>query len=319
MALVVGLVAAGVGAVASPTLIAPAVAAETVPAVFGQSAAMQLAAERGARVEVVSQRSQTDQVFANPDGTLTREQFVEPVRVRRAGSWLDVDSTLVAGGGGSWGPRVAAVGLAFSGGGSGPAVTITQQNVRLELSWPTSLPVPVVADNTATYAEVLPGVDLELAAVGASFTQHLVVKSAAAGRDSRVRAFTMSSRVHGGSLVQDGTGYVVRDAAGRDVLTGAQPVMWDSKIRPAGATGDVLDEVISRMDDGDRQAPMGLSVARGVVTVRPNTALLDDPSAVYPVVLDPTTSPTIYNWAMVNKTFPTTSYYKFTDADQGPH
>ena len=190
-------------------------------------------------------------------------------------------------------------------------------NVRLQLSWPQALPEPVIEGNTATYPEVFPGVDLQLAAVGSSFTQHLVVKTATAGQDARVRALTLKTKVRGGSLVQDGAGYAVKDAAGRDVLIGASPVMWDSKVRPAGVSGAALDAVIDRLDDGDTQAPMGLSVASGTLTVRPNTAVLDDPAAVYPVVLDPTTSPAIYNWAMVNKTYPTTSYYNFTDADQG--
>lgn len=284
---------------------------------FGEAEAKQLAVGQGLRVEVDSLRSETDQVFANPDGSMTREQFLEPVRVRRGEQWLDVDSTLARQPDGSWGPRVAAVGLGFSAGGSAPAVTMDFRNTRLQLSWPDSLPAPVIDGNTATYPDVFPGVDLQLSAVGTSFTQHLVVKTAEAGRDPRVRALTLKSKVRGGTLVQDGTGYAVNDSQGRALLVGAQPVMWDSKVRPAGSSGDALAAAITRLDDGDRQAPMGLSVASGTLTVRPDTTVLDDPNAVYPVVLDPTTSPAIYNWAMVNKTYPTTSYYNFTDADQG--
>jgi hypothetical protein len=311
-----GMVVALLGAATSPAL-PVARAGEVVSSVFEAGEAKALASAQGVRVEVLSQRSETDQVFANPDGSLTREQYLEPVRVREGQTWLDVDSALEKKSDGSWGPRVSAVEMSFSPGGASPAVTMDLNNVRLELTWPTALPAPTVDGNAVTYPEVFPGVDLQLAAEGTSFTQHLLVKTRAAGLDPRVRSFVMKARVKGGSLVQDATGYAVKDSRGRDVLTGAQPVMWDSKVRPAGATGDALAEAIVRLDEGDRQAPMGLTVAKDAVTIRPNTTLLDNPNAVYPVVLDPTTSPSIYNWAMVNATYPSVSYYKFTDADQG--
>jgi hypothetical protein len=148
-----------------------------------------------------------------------------------------------------------------------------------------------VDGNTVTYPEVFPGVDLQLAAVGTSFTQHLVVKSAAAGKNPRVRSLTLGAKVVGGSLRQSGAGYAVADRDGHVVLQGAQPVMWDSTVRPAGASGAALAAVVDRLDDGDRQARMGLAVGRNVLTVNADTALLDDPATVYPAVLDPTTSP----------------------------
>ncbi|MGL5930861.1 MAG: hypothetical protein ACRCY8_18165, partial [Dermatophilaceae bacterium] len=155
-------------------------AANPVGVVFSQAAALVEAARSGQRVEVGSMRSETDQVFANPDGTLTREQSLEPVRVRRGASWLDVDSTLVRGPDGSWGPRVSATPMSFSGGGSAPLVSMTEHGVRLGLSWPTALPTPTAAGNELTYPEVFPGVDLRMAAEGTTFTQRLVVKTRAA-------------------------------------------------------------------------------------------------------------------------------------------
>src|SRR5215213_8481379 len=49
----------------------------------------------GQPVEVTAARSQTQQVFANPDGTFTARVSARPVRIKRAdGSWVPVDTTL---------------------------------------------------------------------------------------------------------------------------------------------------------------------------------------------------------------------------------
>lgn len=59
------------------------------------SAAAKMAAECNQRVEVLSRRTETTQVYLNPDGTATIEQFAFPQRVRRLdGSWMALDPTL---------------------------------------------------------------------------------------------------------------------------------------------------------------------------------------------------------------------------------
>lgn len=312
-----GLLVAGVvialtfGPLAAVPLVASAAAtASLVASAFSEGDAKAAAAAQGTRVEVESLRSETDQVFANPDGSTTREQNLEPVRVRRGGQWLDVDSTLVRQADGTWAPKVSADSISFSGGGTGVAVSLRYHNVGLKLTWPQALPAPVINGSTATYPEVYPGVDLQLGAVGTSFTQHLVVKNATAAKDPRVRTLTLAAKAVGGALRQVGPGYEVDDAAGRAVLQGQQPVEWDSRGRSAAAVG-------SGLDDGDHQAAMELAVGKGTLTVNADTTLLDDPATVFPVVLDPTSSPAIYNWTMVDATYPTTSYYDFADADQG--
>ncbi|AQP43780.1 hypothetical protein RPIT_02250 [Tessaracoccus flavus] len=58
----------------------------------------------GVRVEVLSERSETTQVFVNADGTVVEETAFAPVRFRdEAGSegWREIDTTLVAAGDGS--------------------------------------------------------------------------------------------------------------------------------------------------------------------------------------------------------------------------
>lgn len=48
----------------------------------------------GVRIEDLSLRTETGQVFANPDGTLTSVQTIIPVRARTAGGWQPIDTSL---------------------------------------------------------------------------------------------------------------------------------------------------------------------------------------------------------------------------------
>jgi hypothetical protein len=53
-----------------------------------RSAAAQARAT-GRRVEVLSKRSETQEVFAEPNGTFTAQLHAGPVRVRRGGGWAN--------------------------------------------------------------------------------------------------------------------------------------------------------------------------------------------------------------------------------------
>ena len=78
----------------------------------------------GVRVEVLSQRSETTQVFVNADGTVVEETAFAPVRFRdEAGpeGWREIDTTLVAAGDGSVAPAAMPIGLLVVRGETGPA------------------------------------------------------------------------------------------------------------------------------------------------------------------------------------------------------
>jgi hypothetical protein len=64
---------------------------------------------------VLGLRSETTQTFANPDGTLTEEQHLAPVRVRRGSTWVPVDLTLQKTPDGGVAPRAHPRGLRLSG------------------------------------------------------------------------------------------------------------------------------------------------------------------------------------------------------------
>lgn len=94
-------------------------------------------AKCGRRVEVLAMRGEAAQTFANPDSSNALELSAAPRWVRRAdGSWAAVDTSLR-------GPRwlVGADGttlpVRFSGGGSGPLVSVDTPAGVWSMSWPT--------------------------------------------------------------------------------------------------------------------------------------------------------------------------------------
>ncbi|WP_301178331.1 hypothetical protein, partial [Actinomadura geliboluensis] len=72
-------------------------------------------------MEILSQRGESRTVRALPNGRIEVEQRLQPVRTRRGGKWVDIDTTLRRSGGGVV-PAASTVGLVFSAGGDGPMV-----------------------------------------------------------------------------------------------------------------------------------------------------------------------------------------------------
>lgn len=141
---------------------------------------MAQAKRSGHLVEITSLRSESGEVFAGPDGKLESREHLRPVRVRVDGVWKAIDTDLARTGDGMVAPKATTIGLEFSGGGDAPMVRMTKAGRALAMSWPGRLPAPQLEGDTATYPEVLPGVDLRLGAQQDGFTQLLVVKSAQA-------------------------------------------------------------------------------------------------------------------------------------------
>ncbi|MBX6723138.1 MAG: hypothetical protein IRY92_07865, partial [Dactylosporangium sp.] len=142
-----------------------------------EAAAKAMAKACGRRVEVLSERTEDAQTFANPDGSLTFEESIEPVRVRQGSSWVPVDTTLKMTPQGVV-PKASALPLVLSPGGDGPLARLSQGDRELSMSWPTRLPVPILERDTAIYRGVLgPDVDLRVTASALGFSEVLVVRT----------------------------------------------------------------------------------------------------------------------------------------------
>ncbi|WP_336599269.1 hypothetical protein [Streptomyces sp. MOE7] len=168
--------------------------------------------------------------MATADGKLEARQYLRPVRTRVSGQWQDIDTDLTKRSDGTVAPKAAAVGLAFSGGGDTPLVTLRKVGRQLALSWPGSLPAPVLDGAQATYRDVLPGVDLRMGAQADGFTQLLVVKTAQAAASSQLAQLRLKLAADGMDVKETAAGGLeaLDKGAGSAVFEAPTPLMWDS-------------------------------------------------------------------------------------------
>jgi hypothetical protein len=273
-----------------PVVAAPPAQPDTAGTGSEAETALGTARRTGQPVEILAERTETARVFVNPSGTRTLEQYVLPVRAHRDGGWVPIDTSLVRAADGSIAPGASAVGLRLSGGGSGPLVSVVRDGKELSLTWPAPLPAPALDGDTATYPEVLPGVDLRVRVSSIGFSEVLVVKDATAAANPALRRIRFRATTKGLTLRADAAGSTAVDEAGTAVFTSGTPLMWDS--RP----------------EKDMR-PMRMEVGDGELAVLPDERLLSSPDTQYPVYIDPSYSAAQYRWTMVSEAKSGTSYW----------
>ncbi|WP_432838080.1 LamG-like jellyroll fold domain-containing protein [Dactylosporangium sp. CA-092794] len=239
----------------------------------------------GGRVEVTGLRSETTQVWANADGTMTAEQHLAPVRFRQAGQWVPIDVTLAKQPDGSVAPKAHPGGLRLSGSASGDdehdVVVMGTGDQQTAVGWRGRLPEPVLAGPTATYAEVLPGVDLVVTVHRTGYEQSFVAKDRAAL--ARIGRLTLPMRTGALTAVPDAAGgLALRDKNGRQAARTHPAEMWDAVVAP-----NSLEHV--------RRAPVGMTVktagaGRASLELVPDAAFLARSDLQFPVTVDPPAS-----------------------------
>ncbi|GAB3134477.1 hypothetical protein GCM10027258_05440 [Amycolatopsis stemonae] len=271
----------------------PAAAADTVAQVPDtapdEATAARFAGQGRKRVQVTGETTETAETFANPDGTFTTTRHVRPVRVKQDGAWVTPDSTLVAKDG-VVAPKAATTGITLSAGkqraakavGAQPLLRLTRDGTSAGFDWPAALPAPVVDGSTATYPEVLPGVDLRVQVDLDTVHEVVVVKTPEAAKNVATLGFGLP--VQNGKVTKDADGTLhVRNAAGDEKFTAPPATMWDS----SGFDPDGRDFVRGPAPGG-HQATVGVDLAGTKLTLTPNQKLLTAADAVYPVYVDPT-------------------------------
>ncbi|MYW08088.1 LamG domain-containing protein [Streptomyces sp. SID2563] len=292
----------------------------------GLEAARADAKRMGKPVEVMSMRGESSDVYATPDGNLQAHQYLQPVRARVGGQWKAIDTDLAVAAGGAVAPKVAAVGLEFSGGGDAPLVKMTRAGRELALSWPDALPKPVLDGATATYKDVLPGVDLRMGAQKTGYTQLLVVNSAEAAANPKLSELRLKLSAEGMTVVRtdDGGFQAVDKGAQGPVFEAPTPMMWDSSgAAEAAPEGVASRTAASASPEGDepaatesgKLAEVGLDVpADGdELVLTPDADVLRGEDTTYPVFIDPqvSTPDKAAAWTMVSEYWASSPQWKF--------
>ncbi|MFJ2742201.1 DNRLRE domain-containing protein [Streptomyces sp. NPDC087440] len=258
-------------------------------------AAQVAAAVQNHRVEVLQMRTETDTVYANPDGTLTREMASGPVRMIEGGRWVDVDADFAAAKDGKVAAKAHPQGLRLAGKGgvlprsveaaaNAPAslardlVTLGSGKDRMAVQWKGGLPAPELQGNVATYKNAVPGGDLIVESTRTGFEQFLKLHRAPEGGAGAPMVLPMTVP-DGVRATQNPDGSVTfTDAAGEELALMPAPVMWDSAVDAKS-----LERTNTKAIDL-KIAQRGNTVE---LTLTPDAAWLADPKTQYPVTIDP--------------------------------
>ncbi|WP_018348498.1 LamG-like jellyroll fold domain-containing protein [Longispora albida] len=154
---------------ALPSVTRPAGPSSEVAAAFAE------ARRTGRPAEIPSWGTATTRYLAEPGGRLNAQISSGPAFVRRDGRWVPIDTTLRRTGEGI--SPVAAGEVVLSPGGTGPLTRLRTPAGDLAVTWPGTLPAPVLDGDRATYPEVRAGVDLTLRATRSDVSTVLTVKT----------------------------------------------------------------------------------------------------------------------------------------------
>ncbi len=275
------------------------------------------AAQNKTDVVVDALTTPTEQTVAHPDGTFTRTVNAEPARMQTATGWQDISTDLVqatVNGQPVLKPRMTPVDVTLARGGSTQMASVDDKRGHVvKQSWPFDpLPEPVVSGNTATYASVLPGVDLIQVSHKTGVSQVLKIATAEAAKDPRVvqmRIFLDAQNATvtaepGGGLSATGTD------TGKAEMRTAMGQWWDSS-----------QSGVSASDPGGpgitRPFSLSLGSENGKQTqVLGMSEILSLPNLRYPLFVDPDWSTVRASYLYVDSAYPGTPYWngQYTDS-----
>jgi hypothetical protein len=253
----------------------------------------------GRKVPVAAMTTGTATMTANPSGSFTYTDYAQPVRVPGRSGWTAISAALRAAPGGGYRPAAKPGRLVLSGGGTGPLARMSGgDGASLTVSFPARLPAPVISAATATYRDVLPGVNLVVTATDdGGFTDVLVISNPAAARDPALARLSLRLAAVGAAVAEAGDGTLAATAAGGQLAySGSAPLMWDTATRAAAqraaATGGggrpgrtPVPSSAAGPGAGAVVVTPASALAGGTLAITPVRALLRRPAADYPLYL----------------------------------
>ncbi|MFJ6565776.1 LamG domain-containing protein, partial [Streptomyces sp. NPDC091412] len=178
----------------------------------------------------------------------------------------------------------------------------------------------------ATYASVLPDVDLRMTAQEDGFTQLLVVKSAKAAASAELAELRLKLSASGLDVRETAGGGLeaVDQGAAGAVFEAPKPMMWDSSpgeqsAAPAQSRATAPEEGSGEPGPAEsgKLAPVGVDVTarQDELVLTPDADVLKGADTTYPVYIDPQWyTPKASAWTMASKYWASSPQWKFNGA-----
>ncbi|MGV4987911.1 DNRLRE domain-containing protein [Streptomyces sp. NRAIS4] len=241
-----------------------------------EASAMLMARLQHRRIEVLSERTADTTTWVLPSGSMQTESFASPIRVKRDGTWHDIDTSLTGTGAGLK-PKEAVADIAVSGGDSDLA-SVARGRTRFAMGWQDKLPAPKVSGATASYA-LGSGQTLKVTALKQGFSEDVILAS----RPNGPVSYRIPLHLDGLKLSQAHSGHLLmKDASGKLVAEAPAPMMWDASLDRRSGESAHRARVATKVDtaaDGSQ-----------TLVLTPDPKFLEDPALTYPVTVDPTST-----------------------------
>jgi hypothetical protein len=259
-----------------------------------------LAATCDVPVEDVSARRYDSRSWVEPDGQVRSEVYAVPQWTRdAAGEWVDVDTTLELAGDGTVRARAVVGQAQLSAGGEGPMVSFVDPDGHgLSLTWPLTLPQPVLTGNVATYPGVFTDVDLRVSVDVNGFSYLLVVHTPQAAADPALARIEVTLAGDGVAISQNDDGHVLAVNDVDEVVFAIEAAyMWDSPSPvddPVGLLPEGESSATSTGGSSAEEASPGrveqipVELVGDALAVIPDADMLADEDLTYPIFIDPT-------------------------------
>ena len=215
--------------------------------------------------------------------------------------------------------------MTLSGGGTGALATLGTGTSGLTLTWPGRLPAPSISGATATYRNVLSGVDLALTTTElGGVIETLAIHGAKAAANPKLRALTLGLAPHGLTVSSDGYGNLdATDGRNQVVYSTPAATMWNASGATASTEATTAKGTAASPALGTRVAGVGTSVSGHGVTLRPSASLLSGVTADMTANTTLTWNPVQANGSKqaydeIQQGCPTTSNYNSTTYSGDP-
>lgn len=266
--------------------------------------------DKATSVAVPSKSDATSTWYDNKDGTHTRILSAGPVNYRSTGKgtdWKKIDTSVSQAAGGRWRKNANSLNVQFAPYADDPTLASiavdSGHSVGERLVGAAHVPGTGAA-STVAYAGALPDTDLRVSATTVGEKESIVLRTANAAS-----TWDFALDLHGLSAALTSSGSIVlKNAAGKELLTVPAGLAWDSAPAPPG--GATTHAVTYRLDGSTLHMSL-------------DPAWLHDPARVFPVTVDPTTEALSYSTYVESNSTPADhsneTMIKVGTADSGAH